>query len=193
VRQKTRRVSILAAWVVVAVPAFGHTQEDIEAMLPQPTAEHRTLTGEVGTWDAKITSFMNGPGQPPTVSKGVETNRMMGGFWLISEFEGDFGGMPFQGHSQIGFDPKAGHYVMSWVDSMNPRLSTHTGSYDPDSKTLTFQGKAFDPMLDKEVDQKTTSTFTDADHKVFTLSMKAPEYGDDWVEFMKIEYTRRPE
>ncbi len=162
-------------------------------MFPQPTAEHRHLTEEVGTWDATITSFMNGPGQPPTMSKGVETNRMMGEFWLLSAFEGDFGGMPFRGHSQIGFDPKAGHYVMSWVDTMNPKLSTHTGSYDPEAKTFTFVGKAFDPMLDKEVDQKTISVATDSDHKVFTLFMKAPEYGDDWVEFMKIEYTRRKE
>ncbi|WP_152052751.1 DUF1579 domain-containing protein [Tautonia marina] len=190
-RQKTRSLPFLAVWVVVVVPAFAHAQEDFEAMLPQPTAEHRHLIGEVGTWDATITSFMNGPGQPPTVSKGVETNRMMGDFWLLSEFEGDFGGMPFRGHSQIGFDPKAGHYVMSWVDTMNPKLSTQTGTYDPDSKTYTFEGKAFDPMLDKEVDQKTVSVLTDADHKVFTLFMKAPEYGDDWVEFMKIEYTRR--
>lgn len=176
---------------MVAVPAFGHPQEGVESMFPQPTAEHRHLTGEVGTWDATITSFMNGPGQPPSVSKGVETNRMMGEFWLISAFEGDFGGMPFQGHSQIGFDPKAGRYVMSWVDTMNPKLSTQTGTYDPDAKTFIFEGKAFDPMLDKEVDQKTVSVTTDEDHKVFTLFMKAPEYGDDWVEFMKIEYTRR--
>lgn len=191
-RRSARMLSVLAAAVVVAVvPAFGQEQEGFEGMLPQATAEHELLKHELGTWDAKITASMGGPGQPPSVTEGVEVNRMLGDLWLISDFEGDFGGMPFSGHSQIGYDPAKGEFVMSWVDSMSPRLSTMTGSYDPDSKTFTFEGKTFDPMLNKEVDQKTTSTLIDGDHKRFELLMKAPEYGDDWVSFMTIDYTRR--
>lgn len=191
-RRSARMLSVLAVVAaVVVVPAFGQEQEGFEGMLPQATAEHQLLTHELGTWDAKITASMGGPGQPPSVTEGVEVNRMLGDLWLISDFEGDFGGMPFTGHSQIGYDPAKGSYVMSWVDSMNPRLSTMTGSYDADSKTFTFVGKAFDQMLNKEVDQMTSSTLIDEDHKRFKLQMKAPEYGDDWVTFMEIDYTRR--
>jgi hypothetical protein len=46
-------------------------------------------------------------------------------------------------------------------------------------------------MLEKEVEQKTTSRSIDEDHRVFTMFMKAPEYGDDWVKGMEIEYARR--
>ena len=42
---------------------------------PRPTAEHERLAKEVGTWDATIKSWMQGPGSGPAVSRGVQVAR----------------------------------------------------------------------------------------------------------------------
>ncbi|RUL86290.1 DUF1579 domain-containing protein [Tautonia sociabilis] len=183
----------LAALLTAALASSSALgQDDAPAFPARPTAEHEVLKGDVGTWDAEIKTYMNGPDAPPEVSKGVETNRMLGDLWLISAFEGTFGGMPFSGHSQIGFDPRVDRFVMTWVDSVSTTMMSLTGTYDAETKTLTMTGKAFDPMLDKEVEQKAIGRTIDDDHRVFVMYMKAPEYGDDWIKGMEIQYTRRP-
>lgn len=184
--------AVLAA--MVSMPVLAQEQgeaPDFESFLPKPTAEHEMLKRDVGTWDAKIKTYMGGPDAPPEVSEGVETNRMLGDLWVVSDFQGSFAGMPFTGHAQVGFDSKADRFVMSWIDSVSTSLMTLQGTYDPSSKTLTMTGKAYDPSLGKEVEQKSVTRYIDEDHRVFTMSMKAPELGDDWVKGMEIEYTRR--
>lgn len=84
-----------------------------------PTSpEHELLKRDVGTWEATTTIWMGedgkaDPSAEPAVSKGKEVNRMLGDFWLVSNFGGDFGGMSFEGHSTTGFDPQKKQFVMT--------------------------------------------------------------------------------
>ena len=41
-----------------------------------------------------------------------------GGFWLLLDYKGDFGGMKFEGKGATGYDPNKKKYVSTWVDSM---------------------------------------------------------------------------
>src|SRR5262245_22821058 len=82
--------------------------------IPKPTKEHELLKEREGTWDCAVKSFME-PGKPPSESKGVEVNRMLGGLWLISDFKGDMMGQPFLGHGVTGYDPKKKKYTGVWV------------------------------------------------------------------------------
>ena len=85
----------------------------------------------MGTWDATIKTYMAGPGAEPSVSKGTEVNEVMpGGLWVLSKFDGDFGGMKFQGRGQFGFDPIKKKYVGTWIDSTSTILSMLEGEYD---------------------------------------------------------------
>ncbi len=77
-----------------------------------PLPQHKILAMEEGVWDAEIT--MTIPGQEASKSKGVETNRLMAGKWLISEFKGEFFGAPFEGHGVNGYDAKKGKYSATW-------------------------------------------------------------------------------
>lgn len=87
--------------------------EPVDAAPAQPTPEHQRLEKDAGVWDAVATFF--GPNGEEN-SKGVETNRMLGGFWLVSEFKGEFFGAPFEGRSQLGYDPIKKKYVGTWID-----------------------------------------------------------------------------
>ena len=88
-----------------------------------------------GIWDAE-TEVRPGPGAPPVTTKGVSTNkRIGGGRWLVIDYRADSG---FEGHGIYGWDAATERYTGVWVDSMQTAISRAEGSWDPASKTMTF-------------------------------------------------------
>ena len=112
--------------------------------MPKPTPEHERLAKGVGTWDATIKSWMQGPDAEPMVSKGVEMVKLMpGGLWSLSEFHGKFGDADFHGAGQTGYDPAKKKYIGTWVDSMETSITMMEGDFDPQTKIAhhDFQGR----------------------------------------------------
>jgi hypothetical protein len=160
--------------------------------MPKPTAEHKILASDEGTWDAVIKTYMGGPDAEPAVSKGSEVYTVLpGGLWVLSQFKGEFGGMPFEGRGQFGYDPLKKKYVGTWIDSTSPNLSVLEGDYDAKTKTLTYEGDGVDPASKAKFHQKMVTTAKDDSTRVFTLYMKMAATGDKEVKFMEITYTRR--
>ncbi len=155
------------------------------------TAEHKILASDLGTWDATVKSYTGGPEAEPSVSKGTEVNTVMaGGMWLLSKFEGEFGGMKFEGRGQFGYDPIKKKYVGTWIDSMSPNLSVLEGDYDAKTKTMTYVGDGIDPDSKTKYTQKMVTTTKDDGTRVFTLYMKFDGAKDD-TKFMEITYQKR--
>lgn len=98
--------------------------------MPAPGPEHAELKKMEGKWDAKVKS---GAGDS---TGAVNYHMACGGMWLVSEFEGDFGGMKFQGHGMDGYDPAKKKYVSVWVDSMSFRPTLFEGEMDAEKKNL---------------------------------------------------------
>ncbi|MGC8639504.1 MAG: DUF1579 domain-containing protein, partial [Isosphaeraceae bacterium] len=161
--------------------------------VPQPTPEHERLAKIVGTWDATVKSWMQGPDQEPTVSKGVETVKLMpGGLWALSEFHGKFGELDFHGAGQSGYDPAKKKYVGTWVDSMETTLTIMEGDFDPQTKTLTMHSQGKGPG-GTPYEMKTTEVYKDHAHRVFMMFMKFGESKNEYVKMMEISYVRRAE
>lgn len=78
------------------------------------------------------------------VSAATETCEMLGDHWLTTRFEGGFGGMPFKGISQVGYDPEAKEYVSTWIDTMTGNLLISRGSFDANANELTLTGEGKD-------------------------------------------------
>ncbi len=154
------------------------------------TAEHLALASEVGVWDAQ-SKFWMAPDSPPMVSKAIETNTMLGGMWLISEFKGDMVGMPFLGRGQFGYDPVTKKFVGTWIDSMNPHLSVMEGSMDESNKRLTMLSQGRDARTGKESISKMVTTYVDADHKTFEMFGPVDGKEGEWWKMMEINYTRK--
>jgi len=176
--------------LTVAMLALATTSTRAQNSLPQATAEHKGLTYEIGTWDAETKMWM-APGTQPMVGKAVETNKMLGSMWMVSEFKGEAMGMAFTGHGQFGYDPQKKKYVGTWIDTFSPHLSVMEGTMDEKTKTLTMMSQGFDPMLGKEVTSKMVSTMIDHDHKKFQIFMPVEGKEGEWWKKMEIEYTRR--
>lgn len=164
------------------------------AQMAEPGEQHKNMAREAGVWDANVKRWM-APDAPPMPSKGVETNKMFGDFWLISKFEMDMGGMKFKGRGQYGYDPKKKKYVGTWVDTMSPYLSTMEGEYDVETHTLTMHATGTNPMTGEEEKMKMVSKYIDENTKKFEIHKQGgeDEAGEEgkWWKSMEIDYKRR--
>ena len=187
----TRKIQSLAAMfafsLLQAIPMASTYGQDYP---PKPTAEHQALAEDVGVWDAE-TKFWMQPDTDPITSKAVETNTMAGQLWLITEFKGNFAGMPFVGHGQFGYDPIAKKYIGTWVDSMAPYLYTMEGTFDEQTKTLTMMSTGRDPKTGKISTSKNITQYIDADTKTFEIHAPVPGQEGKWWKMMEISYKRR--
>ena len=113
---------------------------------------------------------------------------MLGGMWLLSEFEGKIGGQTFMGHGQFGYDPIKKKYIGTWADTMSPHLSMMEGTYDAKTKTMTTistgVGPGGQPTKGKNIGKQ-----VDDDTRLFTMYMITPDGKEK--KMMEIKYTRR--
>jgi hypothetical protein len=130
------------------------------------------------------------PGAQPLKSKAVETNKLFGDFWLMSEFAGDIGGMKFTGHMLLGYDPVKKKYVGTWVDTLSPHLMTMEGDYDEATHTSTMIGQGID-MEGKPSKSKMVTRYESDDEKTFEMYMEKAGAADEWEKHMEVKYKRR--
>ena len=125
-----RRLNTLCLMFVIAAAPLT-AQE-----MPKPSPEHAFLKKSAGNWDCTMKMM----GQEMKCSHSSE---MVGDFWVVGKFIGDFGGMKFEGRDTTGWDPVKKKYTATWVDSMSPYTMTLTGDYDAATKTMTLQGTGY--------------------------------------------------
>jgi hypothetical protein len=153
---------------------------------PRPGPEHDLLKRQVGTWDAVVE--MMPVGVPPSTSTGVETNRMVGGRWLVTDFESRMAGQPFHGHGTTGYDPARRKYVSTWVDTFGTSLYTGESAYDAGTRTLTGVMQGPDDS-GQPMKMKVVTEYKDDDTRVVTMYMASPDGKD--VPSMRATYRRR--
>jgi hypothetical protein len=183
-----KRLHLLAAVFAIALARTAAAQEAMALLAP--TKEHQNMAREVGVWDATSKIFPT-PDAEAMESKGVETVKMLGQFWLVADFEGEFAGMPFQGKSQVTFDSLKKKYIGTWIDSVSAVLLTMEGDYDVEKHELTMMMEGIDAMTGQPGKWKTVTRYESEDAKTF--EMYAPVEGEDgeWWKMMEIKYTRR--
>jgi hypothetical protein len=146
---------------------------------PQPGPEHAQLKKLAGNWD---TTFKMGGAE----SKGKATYKMdLGGLWLLSTFEGEFGGQKFFGRGADSYDAGKKKFVSVWIDSMSTTPMLMEGDYDKAKKTLTLVGDAPGPD-GKMHKHKSVSEMPDDDTINFAMYV-----GDSAEPAFQIVYKRK--
>lgn len=154
-----------------------------------PGDAHKLLDHMVGTFDAKVTSWMM-PGAPPTVSTGVSENHwVLGNRYVEENFSGNFNGMPFSGIGYMGYDNGKKQYFSTWIDNMSTGIMTSTGSTADNGKNWNFKSNATDPMTGKDSAGEAKVTVADADH--FSMEMWGAGPDGKNYKMMQIDYTRK--
>ena len=171
-----RTVALIALLGAIALLAGGRSPADdkkgaadakaaMEAMIKAatPGEPHKRLESMAGTWDVSMQFWMD-PSAPPTEAKmTTESKIIMDGRYLEEKVSGEFGGMKFQGQSLVGYDNLQKKYTFAWIDNMGTGISTASGTYDPDKKTITYQGEEIDPASGQKMKNKMVVHLIDKD------------------------------
>jgi hypothetical protein len=148
----------------------------------QIVAKAAVFERDVGIWDVDL-EIRPGPGADPIRQKGRTTNRMIGGGrWLIVDHSTDGG---FEGHGVYGWDATTGKYTGAWVDNMQTCIAISEGTWDPASRTMTFQTEA--KHQGRTICYRETVQSMDDGTRVYRNIMPAPDGG----EFVMIHATYR--
>ncbi|MGE5177685.1 MAG: DUF1579 domain-containing protein [Bacteroidota bacterium] len=166
------------------------TQEEMMAAmmkLAAPGPEHSALNPLAGSWKTVIKTWAD-PSAEPVASDGTcDRSWIMGGRYLVSNYKGNFQGMPFEGMEVLGYDNIKKQYVSSWVDNMGTGiLSSQGGAMDPATHSFTLSGTFPDPS-GKEQSVRQVTNIVDGNTYVMTMFANA---GGKEAKMMEITYTR---
>lgn len=156
-----------------------------------PGAHHKALDHFIGKWDTACKVWMEGPGKPPSETKGTsEVKWILGGRYMLEELKSEMMGMPHSGMGITGYDNFKKQYVGFWIDNMSTAMFNTLGEFDSSKKVLTALGKMDEPMTgEKDKLVKYVVQIIDKDKHVFSvydLVGSANEF-----KVVEITYTRK--
>jgi hypothetical protein len=137
---------------------------------------------EAGIWDAEITTPAHKAGGAPTTTKELRS----GGLWMLNRMS--VNGGAYEGTGVWGFDPKTGGYSGAWVDNGTGRIRMDRGSWNPQSRTMTWTSE-IDRADGKKVQMRATSTFSGQTrtYRAYLIT----DAGE--VPLSTVVFTRRPD
>jgi hypothetical protein len=156
--------------------------------MPLPLKEHELLEKFVGEWESEGEAFM-APGQPPTKLKGVESSRMIGGFWFVAQIKSTLPDFPYEQILTIGYDPAKGKYIGTLIDSMTSHVWQFEGTFDATGNILTWQTEGPVPSPKTPSKFREVTELKSPNHKVFTSSILGPD--GSWNTLMTINIRRK--
>lgn len=170
---------ITAAALIVLSSSLG--AQEIPKFSP-PTKEHAFLKKFAGDWESTGKTAA-APGQDAVTCTATIHNKMVGGFWLVSEAKSEMMGVNFTAIQTIGYDEKSKKYMGTWIDSMMNYMWKYEGSVDKTGKILTLEAEG--PNFLKP---GTTGKFRDiyefkSDDHIASISQMQGEDGK-WITFM---------
>jgi hypothetical protein len=153
-------LALLAAGVAGAAVGSSASQD----MPSYVGKEHKWLTGLAGEYTATVSGMLG-------ESEGsYRIEPALGGLWTVSHLDCAMMGQPYQGTEIVGYDPQTKTYVSVWADSMTPKLTTLSGTYDTETKTLTMRGPSVG--MDGEVGVMVNTTTYRDDGMTFKMSIE---------------------
>ena len=168
----------------------AQTAEEMKAYqdFMTPGAMHKWLAKFDGSWEADITSYMN-PANPEKSKATNVTSTIMNGLYQVGDYKGNMMGMPFQGHSMMGYDNAKKLFVNTWIDNMGSGIIYMTGTYNEATKTLHLKGKQTNPMNGTDVDISEEMKIIDDNN--YTLVMYGSGSDGKEIKFMEGAFKRK--
>ncbi len=152
----------------------------------KPDPEHRKVLAGVGEWEGSV--IMNVPGMDePMEMPCKESIKAIGDFWTTSEFTGNFGGMPFNGASTLGYDPVKKKFVGTWIDNQHPYMAMMEGDWDAEKNAIVLHYDMYDTMSGSFLKMRNETVH--ADGKYVITFFQLSDEGES--EMMRIEMTKK--
>jgi hypothetical protein len=159
---------------------------------------HKLLADMAGTWTYSIKMWMDpDPNAPPQQSTGTATRKpIMNGRYFVMDVsgkmqmpgpDGKMKDMQFKGSSIEGYDNVKKKFVATWIDTMGTGIEFSEGTYDPATKTFTYNLE-MEPMPGMKTNVREVLKIVDNNHQ--TLEWYENRGGQE-KKTMEINYTRK--
>jgi Protein of unknown function (DUF1579) len=192
-----------ASTMTATQPTSATGQPNPEEMMKQMmemsklNENHKLLADMNGSWNYTIKMWMNpDPNAKPQESKGTATRKsVMGGRYFVMDVtgkmqmpgeDGKMKDMQFKGMAVEGYDNMKKKFVSSWIDSMGTGIQFSEGTYDPATKTFTFNME-MEMMPGMKTPVREVIKVTDKDHMLLEWYENR---GGQEKKTMEIAYTR---
>ena len=186
-----------------AQPAAASGQPNPQEMMKQMiemsklNENHKLLSSLDGNWNYTIKMWMNpDPNAKPQESKGTATRKtVMGGRYVTMDVtgkmqmpgeDGKMKDVQFKGMGLEGYDNVKKKFVASWIDNMGTGIEFSEGTYDPATKTFTYNME-MEPMPGMKSQVREVINIADNNH--MTLEWYE-NHGGQEKKTMEIAYTR---
>jgi Protein of unknown function (DUF1579) len=157
---------------VTEEPPTQSTRACVE--MPGPVKEHELLEKFVGEWESEGEALM-APGQPPAKIQGVESSRLIGGFWFVAQIKSTIPDFPYEQILTVGYDPQKRKYIGTIIDSMTSHIWQFEGTFDVTGNILTWETEGPVPNPQTPSKFREVTELKSPDHKVFTSSILGPD------------------
>jgi len=176
------------------MPSEAEMKQMIE--LAKTNENHKLLAQLAGTWSYNVQMWM-APGAPPMKSKGTGVRKaIMDGRYFIANFtglmkmpgaDGKLKETEFKGMSVEGYDNVKQKFVATWCDNMGTSITMMEGSYDPASKSFTYNAE-MEMMPGMKTKVREVVKIVDANHHRLEWY---EDRGGQETKTMEIDYTRK--
>ena len=173
-------------------PGDGNPMNDPEFMaetmeVGMPGAEHDELARLVGDWKVAGAFFVS-PGADPMPTTGKASFKtIMGGRYLIQDYESNFAGMPYQGMMLMGYDRIRGGYMSLWLDNWNTVPIQFHGEMG-DSGAIEMVTEMVDLMTPDGRKGRSSMEIVSDNEMIFRMWDVMPDRSE-WMN-MELSYTR---
>jgi len=151
----------------------------------KPGAAHKGFKKLVGKWKTKTTEYKHGKPAEPTEGT-AEFKIILGGRFLMQQFNGTHHGKPHNGLGITGYDNAKKKYVGIWADNMGTGIMRTEGEYNVEETKLVEYGTSSSPI--GPLNWKLVSDYKTDDYFTFTLSLMKD---DKPTKILEVEYTRK--
>ncbi len=187
-----KKVLVLILFILSSFLAFAQEQPDADMMKAwqaymTPGEMHQMMGQIVGEWNTSITMWMD-PSAEPTKSTGTSVFKaILDGRYFQGEHHATFMNMPMTGYEISGYDNAKKKFFSTWIDNFGTGILYLEGTYDPETKTVTYTGKSTDPM-GVESNVKETIKYVDKDNVYIEMFMI--NEGNEF-KTMELNFTRK--
>ncbi len=152
-----------------------------------PGWAHEMFKKHEGNWKTISTFWSETSEEPMTIEGTAKIEMILGGRYMKITHTGTMMGMPFEGLELDGYDNDKQEFTSIWIDNLGTGTTVTHGTYDKDSKTITYTGTMYEPMSKQDLNIRQTVTLTDDNH--IDVEMYVTQ-GDKESKVMKVVMTK---
>lgn len=160
--------------------------EKMMKKMARPGPQHKLLAKMAGSYKTTAKSYWPNPEEPEITEGSARFRLIMGGRFVLQNYQGTFDGKKFNGMGMLGYDKFKKKYTGTWVDTMNTSIMHTEGTWNDETDTLTETAVTNGLMGPQKV--KMVTKHISDDKFTFTMLMVMPDGSE--MPAMEITYER---